>query len=105
MYHQLIKYLKRKKDKLNKLKISKGRKKMLKHQAKFHQLSYETNRLYFVEATKVKNIYLIERKIDRFLKIVHKNHDHFASTLTLNYLIEQTLSSSESRIHLNHFNH
>ena len=87
MYHQLMKYLKRGEDRLNELGIPKERKKMLRHQAKSHQLSYETNRLYFVEATGAKSICLVEKKIDRFLKAAHEDHGHFASALTLDYLI------------------
>ena len=85
-----MKYLKKEENKLIKLKILKEWQKMLKHQVKFHQLSYETNWLYFVETTKVKNICLIEKKIDQFFKTIYKNYDYFASILTLNYLIKRT---------------
>ena len=76
---------------MKKLNINKHKRKALKHQAKFYRLSFlnELNHLCFIEATKASSICLIEKKISRYLKTVHENHEHYVNNLTLNYLIKQ----------------
>lgn len=75
--------------KMKKLIISRTRHKTLKNRVKKHQLSFEKRHLYFIEAIEIRSICLLEKKIDQFLKATHENHEHFASTLTLDYLIER----------------
>ena len=87
MYHQLMEYLERGEAWLTDAGVSRSRRKALRNQAKFFQQDPDTKLLYFIETNGRRSICLVESEVQRFLKAAHEDHGHFASSLTLDYLI------------------
>ena len=78
MYNQLMKYLEKNENKLKELKMHRSRIKIIKNQTKHVHLCFDIKLLYFIEINEKKSICLVENEIDKFLKIVYENHDHFS---------------------------
>ena len=91
MYHQLIEYLIKNEKIIIEMKLFKNRKRILKHLTKNYKLffSSEIKHLKYIERNEAFNICIIEKKVKSYLKTTHENHDHFATILTLNFLIER----------------
>ena len=91
MYHQFIEYLTENEKIIVAMKLFKNRKKILKHLTKNYRLlsSFEIKHLKYIERNEALNICIIEKKVKSYLKTTHENHDHFVTTLTLNFLIER----------------
>lgn len=91
IYYELIKYLQKDEEILNKLGLSRNRKQYLRKIIKFYILStiYKSQLLRFIKNIEIKSIYLIEAEISRYLHATYKNHDYHVVTLTLNYLIDR----------------
>ena len=91
MYHQLIEYLTENEKIIIAMKLFRNRKRVLKHLTKNYRLfsSSEIKHLKYIERNEAFNICIIEKEMKNYLKTTHENHDHFATTLTLNFLIER----------------
>ena len=87
MYHQLMEYLEGGEERLEEMGVHRSRKKALKNQAKFFHQDSDTKLLYFIATNGPRSICLVESEIQRFLRAAHEDHGHYASSLTLDYLI------------------
>ena len=92
MYHQLIEYLTKNEKIIIAMKLFKNRKRVFKHLTKNYKLFFlfEIKHLKYIEKNETFNICIIEKEMKNYLKTTHENHDHFATILTLNFLIRKT---------------
>ena len=91
MYSQLMKYFEKKSNDLKKQKLIVKKIKILENKINVYILFSHviTTHLLYREANEKNSICIIEKKISRFLKIIHENHDHFSSILTFDFLIKR----------------
>lgn len=91
MYAQIMEYLMGGEDYLRKQKVFRNRAKQLRHKAKQYRLPHHTSsrHLRWVEDTGAQSICIIEEEVPRVLQSAHEDHGHFASALTLDFLIGQ----------------
>ena len=89
MYHDLIEYMLGGEARMDELRIPKNRRRALRHRAKQYKLlsHAETQHLRFVEPTGASSICITEEEIPRFLNAAHEDHGHYATALTLDFLI------------------
>ncbi len=89
MYHELVDYLRGGEEAMNELGLSRNRKKYLRKRAQSYVWPepHEPQILKFIEATGARSTCLIEEEIPRFLHAAHEDHGHFASALTLDFLM------------------
>ena len=91
MYSQLMKYFEKKSNDLKKQKLIAKKIKTLENKINVYILFSHviTIHLLYRKTNGKNNICVIEKKISRFLKVVHENHDHFSSILTFDFLIKR----------------
>ena len=91
MYSQLMKYFEKKSNNLKKQKLIARKIKTFENKINVYILFSHVITIYLLyRKTNEKNsICIIEKKISRFLKIAHENHDHFSSILTFDFLIKR----------------
>ena len=91
MYNQLMKYFEKKSNDLKKQKLIARKIKIFENKINVYILFSHaiTIHLLYRETNGKNNICIVEKKISRFLKVAHENHDHFSSILTFDFLIER----------------
>lgn len=91
IYYYLIEYMQGGEKKINELKILRNRRKILQYQIKLFRLFTLDNIQYliYIELIKAYNIYIVKKKISRFLYTIYKDYNHYVVVLTLDFLIKR----------------
>ena len=91
MYLNVLNYLKKKNQALKNQNFTSRRIKIVKKLSKRYKLfSFVIiNYFLFTKNNERNSICIIEKKIFKFLHTIHKNHEHYFTTLILNFLIKR----------------
>ena len=97
IYRQIMKYLLKEKKLMNVQNVSRNCKKTLRWLTKYYRLFTfnESRHLRYQKNNDAINICIVEKKIKKFLKINHENHEHFVSTFTFDYFVNKTYWSNK----------